>query len=351
MPQARAKSGTGQRATAEDIRQSLLASLDVLASHRVLVIGDLMLDRYLTGDATRISPEAPIPVVLVEKEDQLIGGAGNVARNIKSLGGEVVLIGRRGGDEEGRALENRLQCEGIESCLFVQEDYPTPLKTRILARGQQMLRVDREKRTPLTPEVCRGLLRKAKEHLSRCSAIVVSDYGKGLVCAEVMGGLGGPAREKKIPLLVDPKPENFHLYKDVTALTPNLHESGACANMPVFSPREIVAAGRDIMGKCACPQLVITLGGQGMAVFASAKEVSHIPTSARQVFDVTGAGDSVIATLALGAAASLPLITSCLLANYAAGLVVGKTGAAAANPGEIREAIELLPFPDIEKWA
>jgi rfaE bifunctional protein kinase chain/domain len=311
-----------------------------------------MLDRYLTGDATRISPEAPIPVVLVEKEELLIGGAGNVALNIRSLGGEVVLIGRRGDDEAGRTLEERLRSEGIEACLFAQENYPTPLKTRILARGQQMLRVDRENRAPLTPGAVRGLLRKAGEQLPRCSAIVVSDYDKGLVCAEVMGGLRGlrAAGEKKIPLLVDPKPENFPLYKDVTALTPNLHESGACAKMPVSGPREIVAAGRAIMRECACPHLIITLGGQGMAVFVSGEEVSHIPTSARQVFDVTGAGDTVIAALALGAAASLPLITSCLLANYAAGLVVGKTGAAAASPGEIREAVALLPVPDIERW-
>ncbi|MDR1489849.1 MAG: PfkB family carbohydrate kinase [Desulfovibrio sp.] len=341
-----------QMAEVEDLKRFLPAALECIAGPRVMVIGDLMLDRYLTGDATRISPEAPIPVVLVEKEDHLIGGAGNVARNIKSLGGEVVLIGRRGGDEAGRALEDRLQNEGIEACLFMQENYPTPLKTRILARGQQMLRVDREKRASLTPEVRRGLLGKAMEHLPRCSAIVVSDYDKGLVCPEVMDGLRGlcAAGKKKIPLLVDPKPENFHLYKEVTALTPNLHESGACANMPVSSPREIVAAGRAIMRECACPHLVITLGGQGMAVFVSPENVSHIPTSARQVFDVTGAGDSVIATLALGAAASLPLITSCLLANYAAGLVVGKTGAAVATPEEIREAIALLPLPNIERW-
>ncbi|MDR0827327.1 MAG: D-glycero-beta-D-manno-heptose-7-phosphate kinase [Desulfovibrio sp.] len=334
-------------------REDLQTDMASFFRARVLVIGDLMLDRYLTGDATRISPEAPIPVVLVEKEDLRIGGAGNVALNIKSLGGEVVLIGRRGADAEGQALEQCLLDLDIQSSLLVQKTCHTPLKTRIIARGQQMLRVDREKREQLGAMDCREILRKVKEQAQNCGAIVISDYDKGLIGPELMEGLRKicAGQKKTIPLLVDPKPANFHLYKGVTTLTPNLSESSACVNMPAAGPKEITMVGRAIMEKCACPHLVITLGAQGMAVFASKDDIRHIPTVARQVFDVTGAGDSVIATLAIGAATGLSLLHSCLLANYAAGLVVGKSGAAAITQAEIREALAALPIPESEIWS
>lgn len=332
--------------------QQLLQSLETFSSMRVLIIGDVMVDEYLTGDADRISPEAPVPVVRVEQEKHLVGGAGNVARNIRALGGQVALVGVRGSDAAGHKLEHCLHEDRVVFSLLSLENRPTTIKTRILARQQQVLRFDKEDSSPLPEADIEALLGLAAEHLPDCGAVVVSDYGKGLVSASLMSGLRKLIEQsgRQVPVLVDPKPVNFACYKGVTIMTPNTKETGESVHMPVKTQEEILKAGQAILRELGCPHLVTTLGSRGMAVFESPDRVWHIPTTARQVFDVTGAGDTVIAVLALGFAAGLPLISSCLLANYAAGIVVGIVGAGTAAPHQIMEAASSLPLPQVARW-
>jgi rfaE bifunctional protein kinase chain/domain len=333
-------------------RNDLTGAITRLAGKRVLVFGDCMLDHYINGAAERISPEAPVPVVRVESESFLLGGAGNVARNIHALGGSPVLIGIRGADAAGKELEHCLRRALIPFSLLPVEERPTTVKTRVLAQRQQMLRIDREDAGPLASGQVDALLGLVEAALPESGAVVLSDYGKGLVSHRLMDGLRSLLHRsgRPVPLLVDPKPQNFPLYTGVTLLTPNARETRESVAMPVRNPREIAQAGRAILEKLGCEHLVATLGSLGMAVFEGAENIWHIPTSAIQVFDVTGAGDTVIAALALGAAAGLPLVQSCLLANYAAGLVVGQVGAAVATPVQLAEAIASLPLPRIKRW-
>ena len=331
---------------------SIMACLEEFTRARVLIIGDVMMDEYLTGDADRISPEAPVPVIRIESEKQLVGGAGNVARNITSLGGKATLVGIRGGDSAGRRLERCLHEDRVIFSLLSLNSRPTTIKTRILARQQQVLRFDRETPDPLDEQDTRALLGLIAEHLPDCSAVVISDYGKGVVSKLLMEELSRLIQEsgRDLPVLIDPKPENFLLYQGVTILTPNTKETGESVHMPVHSKEEIIKAGREIMHRLNCRHLLTTLGGSGMALFEDADTIWHIPTSAKQVFDVTGAGDTVISVLALGLAAGQPLLHSCLLANYAAGVVIGQVGAATVTPSQLTEVASTLSNPNITRW-
>lgn len=330
----------------------LIEGLESFSRMKVLIIGDVMIDEYLTGDADRISPEAPVPVVRVDGEKILVGGAGNVARNITALGGQAFLVGVRGSDSSGRTLEKCLHEDRIVFSMLSLENRPTTVKTRILARQQQVLRIDRENNSPLPQGDTEAILALAAEYLPDSGAVVVSDYGKGLVSSTFMQGLSAmiTASGRDIPILVDPKPQNFNLYKGVTILTPNAKETAESVHMPVKTQQEIIHAGQTFMRELRCPHLLTTLGGKGMAVFEEIDKVWHIPTSAQQVFDVTGAGDTVIATLALGLAANLPLVHCCLLANYAAGIVVGTVGAGVATPDQISHSAKSLSLPQINRW-
>lgn len=330
----------------------LIEGLESFARMRILIIGDVMMDEYLTGDADRISPEAPVPVVRVESEKLLVGGAGNVARNVTALGAQACLVGVRGSDLAGRTLEKCLHEDRIIFSLLSLDQRPTTVKTRILARQQQVLRIDRENASPLPQGDIEAILGLAAEYLPDCGAVVISDYGKGVVSAAFMDGLRTMIHDsgRNIPLLVDPKPLNFPLYKGVSILTPNTKETGESVHLPVKTKEDIIRAGQTIMHELACPHLLTTLGSRGMAVFEQSDKVWHIPTSARQVFDVTGAGDTVIAALSIGLAAGLPLVHSCLLANYAAGIVVGLVGAGVATPAQIAETASSHPLPQICRW-
>ena len=330
----------------------LIDCMEKFARTRVLIVGDVMVDEYLTGDADRISPEAPVPVVRIEGEKQLVGGAGNVARNVTALGGRAVLVGVRGNDAMGRVMDACLAREQIDHSLLALENRPTTTKTRILARQQQVLRFDKEDAGPFSAKETAALLRLVADHLEACGALVLSDYGKGMVSQKMTTGLQKLLRKtgRNIPVLVDPKPQNIHLYKGVSLLTPNARETSEAARLPVKTPQDIVLAGQSLIKRLGCGHLVTTLGGRGMAVFEDAETVWHIPTVARQVFDVTGAGDTVIATIAMGLAAGIDLVTACLLANYAAGIVVGQVGAATTSPEQLAEAVVSLPRPDITRW-
>ena len=324
-----------------------------LVGKRVLIVGDVMLDQYLFGDAERISPEAPVPVIRLEQERRYLGGAGNVARNVAALGGKAALVGIAGEDEAGQILRDLLRQESIKAHVPLCPGRVTTRKTRVLARNQQMLRLDREDPRPLTREeeglLLEGLAPLAKEH----EALILSDYAKGVVCPSFMEALRALLASLPCPppVFVDPRPQNMHLYQGVFLLTPNLKESSESVHLPVRTREEILAAGRALMDRCRPRHLLMTLGAQGMALFQADGEVWRIPSTARAVFDVSGAGDAVISALALGMASGLPLLPACLLANYAAGIVVAKVGAATAAPDELMEAVMSLPVPDPEQWA
>ena len=331
---------------------SLAKHCKTLHTGRVLIVGDIMLDEYLYGTAERISPEAPVPIVLVSDENAVLGGAGNVAKNICSLGGRAVLVSCRGNDSAGTAVHAMLEETGSIADFIITAERPTTVKTRVLAAGQQMLRIDKEVPQPVHGEHTRQLLQKVALHLPQIQAIVLSDYGKGVITAGFMQGLHALVAEQKrpIPILVDPKPQHMPLYAGVTLLTPNKKEAAALAGKRTETRDEIFATGKALMQQLKCPQLVITLGPEGMAVFSDENTVHHIPTTAQSVFDVTGAGDTVIATLSLGLAAGYSLIESCIIANYAAGIVVGHVGAETATVQGIAHALTALPFTPPQAW-
>ncbi len=323
-----------------------------LAGNEVLVIGDLMLDSYLIGDAERLSPEAPVPVVAVTEEKYCLGGAGNVARNVAALGGKVTLIGLTGKDTSGQNMARLLHEDGIIASLVESTTRPTTVKSRVMARHQQILRLDYEDTRPLQDAEFYSLIEQIKTHIVGKRVIIVSDYNKGLVSVSFMKSLQ-KLQQTHAPnahILVDPKPHNVHAYEGVSLLTPNTKETGEAAVLPVRTKEEILIAGRRLLDLASCKHLLTTLGHEGMALFLSKDEVWHIPTMAQSVFDVTGAGDTVIATLGLALAAGYEHLPSCTLANYAAGLVVAQVGAGVATPDGLIQAIETLPTPTISRW-
>jgi rfaE bifunctional protein kinase chain/domain len=339
--------------------RDLAARLPELVGVPVLVIGDVMLDEYFIGDASRVSPEAPVPVVLVSQERLLAGGAGNVARNILALGGRPHLVGACGDGHNSDRLRCTLADEGLETSLITLPGRPATTKSRILARGQQLLRIDHEDARPLSAKEIKQALEVIEAKWPEQRVVIISDYNKGMIGKRLLQGVFDIKKRHANPvsILVDPKEKHFPLYKNVDLLTPNTKETGEGAGFPIRSREDLLRAGAAILKKLRSPELLTTLGADGMALFSSKGsrqgqelEVMHIPTLARQVFDVTGAGDTVIGTLGLALAAGFRLPEACILANYAAGIVVGKTGSATASPEELKEAIETLAGPEIEYW-
>ncbi len=331
---------------------ALAALIPGLSGKRVLLVGDVMVDEYLTGDAERISPEAPVPVVRVEGERHVLGGAGNVARNLCSLGGDPFLVCITGTGSGADLLERLLDAEGIRHAFVRIEGRKTTRKTRIIAGRQQMLRIDREDVAPIAPSSLDAVFGVITDCINDYDVVIVSDYGKGLVSQSFMERLtvlcqNSSSRPK---ILVDPKTPNFKWYTNVFMLTPNAKETSEGANLPVGTEEEIVAAGQAIFDSLGCERLLTTLGPRGMALFEGRDTVLHIPTMAQEVFDVTGAGDTVIATAALGLAAGYSLLEACMLANYAAGVVVAHVGAATVSPQALAEAIEHAEAPAIRRW-
>lgn len=335
-------------------REVLKTAVSGLSGQEVLIIGDLMLDHYVSGGVDRISPEAPVPVVRVTAEHYLLGGAGNVARNICALGGSPKLIGIRGDDDYGKMLEQMLGEACVPSTLVTDPERPTTRKTRIMASQQQIVRIDREDAAPLSGPVVAQILDVVSRALDGVRVVILSDYGKGVICREFMAGfmeLVAQRGEDRPRVLVDPKTVNYDLYRGVDLLTPNTKEAGEGAGMTVRGQKDVLRAGAALFERLNCAQLLITLGPDGMAFFDGRESVRHIPTFARKVFDVTGAGDTVIATLALGLAAGYDPLLAATLANYAAGISVGQVGAAVATPQSMAEAIAELPEPEVSVWA
>jgi rfaE bifunctional protein kinase chain/domain len=334
--------------TLKNIQQAVSA----LSGKKVMIIGDLMLDHYMIGGVDRISPEAPVPVVRVERETSLLGGAGNVARNIVSLGGEALLVSTVGTDEDGARLDRLCNKAQIRTKLIRDPARPTTKKTRIIAGNQQVVRVDHELAVPLQDEEMDDLFNYLQSVVDDYRVIVLSDYGKGFICEEFMCRFMAMVeeREDRPLVLVDPKTVNYDLYQGVDLLTPNTKEAGEGAGLPVKGQDTVIRAGRALFDRLGCHNLLITMGGDGMALFEGTESITHIPTFARKVYDVTGAGDTVIATVALALAAGLNLLMACTLANYAAGVVVGQVGAASATPDDLLAAIAEHPEPAATVW-
>ncbi|HJV49761.1 MAG TPA: D-glycero-beta-D-manno-heptose-7-phosphate kinase [Geothrix sp.] len=316
--------------------ESLLQRME---GRKVAVLGDVMLDEYLFGEVSRISPEAPVPIVRVLKERAVLGGAANVAANLKALGTEPLLIGTLQKDVAGDRLLGLLTGLGISiSGLVLDTSRPTIIKTRVIGQQQQMLRIDRE--DPGQPEaaVLLGLKDRLERALGSASALIVSDYDKGTVNAPVMEAVRTLCAERNIPWIVDPKPGHKALYRGATLMTPNTKEAAELTARPARSDMEVTVAGRALMDELGLKGLLVTRSERGMALFSPQAEHSApwmIPTEAREVFDVSGAGDTVIATLAAAVAAGADWREAAMLANAAAGVVVAKVGTATATPDEI----------------
>ncbi|WP_027177013.1 D-glycero-beta-D-manno-heptose-7-phosphate kinase [Desulfovibrio aminophilus] len=333
-------------------KQAQLKAAAALQGRKVCIIGDLMLDHYMIGTVDRISPEAPVPVVRVTNETRVLGGAGNVAQNIAALGGSPVLFGCTGDDPDGAALVRMTGEAGIESRILKDPARPTTRKTRIIAHNQQVVRVDSEQPDPLPQNLLDELFSALRDVLPHVPVIVLSDYGKGIICREFMSRLMdmvNPLPRRPL-ILVDPKPVNYDLYKGVDLLTPNTKEAGEGAGLAVSGRDSVLAAGQALFKRLRCKHLLVTLGAGGMALFETPETVRQIPTVAQKVFDVTGAGDTVIATLALALAAGTDLLTACALANHAAGHVVAQVGAATASGADLIRSIESLPEIEINAW-
>jgi D-beta-D-heptose 7-phosphate kinase / D-beta-D-heptose 1-phosphate adenosyltransferase len=306
---------------------------------RIVVLGDLLLDSTLWGRCDRISPEAPVPIVDVERRTQQLGGAGNVVSNLRALEAEVTLISVVGQDAAAARLRELLREEGVDDrALVVVPDRRTPEKTRIVASSHQVLRYDDESTTAVEPAVERQLLEAASEAIPGCQALIISDYGKGVVTGAVCQGAIALARSRQIPALCDPKRLDFSVYRRATVVTPNRKEASLAARLPIVDDDSLRRAGELLLREHELERLLITLSGDGMALF-DGQTVERIHAQAREVYDVSGAGDTVIATLAYGLATGLSMSGACRLANTAAGIVVGKLGAARVSIDELRPAL------------
>jgi rfaE bifunctional protein kinase chain/domain len=324
-------------------RQELLRTIARFPGRRVLVVGDLMLDQYVRGAVGRISPEAPVPVVRVTGESSIPGGAGNVVNNLASLGANVSVIGVIGADDAGSRLMEQFRGRGVDvSGVRVDLERQTTQKCRVIAERQQVVRFDRESAGPLSHLTEARLLESLDLALPRADAVILSDYGKGVINPRVLARAITLARRRGLPVTVDPKPEHFRLYKGVTCVTPNTSEAWACMRRDAKAgPGELDLLGRDILKVLRSRSVLITRGPDGMSLFEHAAKgrITHIPTQAREVFDVSGAGDTVISTLTLALAAGASLRRAAALANHAAGIVVAKLGTATTDVKELARAI------------
>lgn len=317
----------------------LAAILKKLKGSRVLVIGDLVLDRYIWGKVSRISPEAPVPVVEVTADDFMLGGAANVAHNIIALGGSVTVAGVVGRDRAGEVLKQLLEDRHIECALF-EDSRPTTIKTRVIAHNQQVVRFDKEDKSRITGRVMDDIVGFLKQAVNEHDAVIVSDYKKGMVSRELIQGILRVAKPRKKLLAVDPKVGHFHFYKGVSLITPNLMEASQGSGVEIKDEGSLIKAGKTLMSRLSCGAVLITRGEEGMSLFEKGR-ITHIPTMARHVYDVTGAGDTVIATFSLAYASGATMQEAALIANHAAGIVVGEVGTAVVTQERLRESFSV----------
>lgn len=307
---------------------------------RLLALGDLMLDHYVHGIVTRISPEAPVPVVEVDRESYVAGGMGNACSNAASLGARVFPVGVLGEDLAGERLSACLSAAGIPTEGLVRASgRKTTLKTRLIAGSQQVVRIDVETRAPISPELESRVIGLSLDLLSDTDGVMVCDYAKGLLTPTVLAAVIEAARSAGKPVCVDPKRADFSWYRAATVITPNLLEASLASGVAVETDQDLLQAADKLQATALCEYVLVTLGELGMALFGKACTPLAVDSTARQVFDVTGAGDTAIATLSLSVAGGAPLPLAMLLANYAAGLAVEKRGTAAVGIAELAEEL------------
>jgi D-beta-D-heptose 7-phosphate kinase/D-beta-D-heptose 1-phosphate adenosyltransferase len=314
--------------------------IDRFPDTRIVVVGDIIMDDYIWGDVSRISPEAPVPVVDIKRETKMLGGAANVINNILSLGGGPILCGVVGEDDAGLQIVNEMRNLGLlTDGIITESGRPTSIKTRVVAHNQQVVRFDRESRRNIVKESRKRILEVIKEMRDSLNAIIVADYGKGVISAELMKGLRKLVTDSKIILAVDPKIGNFEHYQDIHVITPNHHEAGQFCRMEIIDEETLIRAGRRMLSELNCRSVLITQGREGMTLFENDGEISHITTVAREVFDVTGAGDTVISTFCLGLASGMDLKSAAIISNFAAGLVVGEVGTSTVKADELKKVV------------
>lgn len=322
-------------------RQQLKKILASLAGKKVLVLGDLMVDEYIWGKASRISPEAPVPVVEVGDQSFVLGGASNVANNIRSLQGEVCMVGVIGQDETGQMLKQELEARKIGTAgVLVDGDRPTTLKTRVIAHNQQVVRIDRENKAPLNQTMEEKIISHLIERIQQVDAVIISDYGKGVITPQVSAQVIALARQHGKVVAVDPKGSDYSKYRGATILTPNKKETEAALNTELNTEEKLLTGGNKLLHDLALDSLLVTRGEHGMSLFEKEQEVFHIPAVTSKVYDVTGAGDTVISTLVLALAAGASLQEATVLSNYAAGVVVKKVGTSTVTVEEIEEMMK-----------
>ncbi len=320
--------------------------IESFGKRNILVIGDLILDHYIWGTVSRISPEAPVPVVEVTRESFMLGGAANVAHNIVSMGGRAAVIGMSGRDMAGKTLIDMLSEKGVDCNGVFLENRPTTVKTRVIAHNQQVVRFDREDSKYVGGKILKGVVDYIKSVSVQYDAIILSDYKKGMVSGEMIKSILRNSKSGKPRVspggrfvAVDPKIGHFDLYRGVSLITPNVTEASNGSGVQIHDEKTLLLAGRTLLRKLGCAAVLITRGEQGMSLFER-KGVTHIPTVARKVYDVTGAGDTVISAFTLAHVSGADMEEAAVLANHAAGVVVGEVGTAVASPEQIVESFQ-----------
>ncbi len=312
-------------------------------NRNILVIGDLILDHYIWGKVNRISPEAPVPVVEVTRESFMLGGAANVAHNIVAMGGRASVVGIIGKDVTGEVLMNMLGKQGVNCDGIFVSNRPTTVKTRVIAHNQQVVRFDREDSQYVGGKVLTGIVKHLQSVCGAHDGIIISDYKKGMISAELIRSILKAARAGRrgkgsgMFVAVDPKVGHFHFYRGVSMITPNLLEASYGSKVEIRDDKTLLRAGKALMKDLRCQAVLITRGEQGMSLFGKEK-ISHIPTVARQVYDVTGAGDTVISAFTLAYVSGADMEKAAVIANHAAGVVVAEVGTAVATPEQIMES-------------
>jgi D-beta-D-heptose 7-phosphate kinase/D-beta-D-heptose 1-phosphate adenosyltransferase len=322
-------------------KQRITELTNSIGRSRVLVLGDTMLDEYLLGTVARISPEAPVPVVDIDSTRRLLGGAANVAANIKALGDEPLLVGAVGDDDAANRIRTLLESKEISSdSLVVDKSRRTTIKTRVIAHSQQVVRADQETRHDLDAEIESQVYAKIEKASDDISAIIVSDYGKGMITQSLLQKVIDLCIKKNIFIAVDPKETRFSNYKRVSLITPNHHEAGFAYGRRIYTEEDLLDVGQGLLDRLDAKAILITRGAEGMSLFRREFEPTHIPTFARQVYDVTGAGDTVIAVYVSSVAAGADAVEAAIIANIGAGYTVAQVGTAAVTTEQLRINME-----------
>nr|MBP7322305.1 D-glycero-beta-D-manno-heptose-7-phosphate kinase [Deltaproteobacteria bacterium] len=327
-------------------RKKLINIVDSFSRSRVLVVGDLMIDHFIQGTVSRISPEAPVPVVTMTAETLRLGGAANVVHNVRALGGTVFAAGAIGNDAMGKKILQEFRTLGVNTDGTVKSTaFPTTVKTRIIAHHQQVVRFDRETLRPLPATVRHKLLTYLKHRVPQIDAVIISDYGKTVICQELMKEILTITRAHDVQVIVDPKVKNIALYHGVNMITPNQKEAGESVGLSITTDDDAAHAAQLLQRKLDCDAVLITRGEYGMTLLERNNSCVHIPTLATEVYDVTGAGDTVISALTLALATGASPMVSALIANIAAGIVVRKLGTAVVESEELKRTIQTFPNP------